>query len=68
MRKFLLIFVMMLCGNLAHAGDTPPCVAAIGNDTAAFVDVLKTKCKEASIFVLKHGEESKNLDNFAAIE
>ena len=29
---------------------------------------MKTKCKEASIFVLKHGEESKNLDNFAAIE
>ena len=33
-----------------------------------YADVLKTKCKEASIFVLKHGEESKNLDNFAAIE
>ena len=51
MRKFLLIFVMMLCGNLAHAGDTPPCVAAIGNETAAFVDVCIANEEDAkSVF------------------
>ncbi len=33
-----------------------------------YADELKTKCKDASLFVLKDGEESKNLDNFAAIE
>lgn len=60
MRKFLLIFVMMLCGNLAHAGDTPPCVAAIGNDTAAFVDVLKTKILNGKEFNQKFVEQRKH--------
>ena len=33
-----------------------------------YSEVLSAQCLNASIFVLKHGEESKNLDNFAAIE
>ena len=33
-----------------------------------YSEVLSAQCLNASIFVLKQGEESKNLDNFAAIE
>lgn len=33
-----------------------------------YSETLATQCLKASVFVLKHGEESKNLDNFAAIE
>ena len=33
-----------------------------------YAELLKTKCRDAFVFVLKQGEESKNLDNFAAIE
>ena len=33
-----------------------------------YADILSKQCLEPSVFTLKHGEESKNLDNFAAIE
>ena len=33
-----------------------------------YSDILGAQCLSSSKFVLKHGEESKNLDNFAAIE
>ena len=33
-----------------------------------YSEALSAQCLNASIFVLKQGEESKNLDNFAAIE
>ena len=33
-----------------------------------YAEALKSKCRDAFVFVLKQGEESKNLDNFAAIE
>lgn len=34
----------------------------------AYAQTLAAQCKDASLFVLKQGEESKNLDNFAAVE
>ncbi|MBO4776690.1 MAG: 3-dehydroquinate synthase [Lachnospiraceae bacterium] len=35
---------------------------------AKYSEILSSKCKDASIFVLKQGEESKTLENFANIE
>ncbi|MCR4649221.1 MAG: iron-containing alcohol dehydrogenase, partial [Lachnospiraceae bacterium] len=35
---------------------------------AEYAGKLVPQCKEAYVHILKHGEESKNLDNFAKIE
>lgn len=62
MRKFLLIFAMILCGNLAYATDTytPACVAAIGNDQNAFVNVLKSEILKGKEFNQKFVDQKKD--------
>lgn len=62
MRKFLLIFAMMLCGNFAHATDatTPACMVAIGNDQNAFVNVLKTEILKGKEFNQQFVDKNKD--------
>lgn len=62
MRKFLLIFAMMLCGNLAYATDTntPACIAAIGNDQNAFVNVLKSEILKGKEFNQQFVDQKKD--------
>lgn len=63
MRRFLFIFSIfttIICGRVAHAADTTPaCVTAIGNDTEAFVNVLKSEILKGKEFDQKLVDKEK---------